>query len=59
MTGRARRVAGAAILLGSVSLLSACGGGSYGYASGPQYGGPADVNCQFGTPCGNARGTRP
>jgi hypothetical protein len=49
--------AGLAALL-MVSTLGACADG--GSSPGMQYGGGApDVNCQFGSPCGNAHGVRP
>ncbi|WP_413196891.1 hypothetical protein [Pararobbsia alpina] len=48
--------------VGALSLMAGCADGGGGYSgSTASYGayGPSDVNCQFGTPCGNAHGVRP
>ncbi len=51
-----RRCLGAAALIG---LLGACADGGYPSGQASQFGGAApDLNCQFGSPCANARGSR-
>lgn len=50
------------LAVAALCLLGACADGGGGYSSsGPatQYGsGAPDLNCQFGSPCANARGSR-